>query len=181
MTREDKTAIIEELREKFVQSPFFYICDAAGMTVAQTNNFRRLCFERGVEYRVIKNTLIKKALETSDTDYSTFEGTVLKGFSGVLFHADNAKAPAKLLKEFYKGGPKIPVLKGASVDSSIFIGADQLETLIALKSRQELIGEVVGLLQSPAKNVISALKGQGGKIAGILKTLSERGEEQQAA
>jgi large subunit ribosomal protein L10 len=175
MTREEKTAVIEELREKFSTSPNFYVCDASGMTVEQTNNFRRLAFERGLEYRVFKNTLIKKALETSGVDYTEFNTGVLKGMSGVLFAADNMKAPAKLLKDFYRqSNAKLPALKGASIDASFYIGADQLDALTALKSRQELIGEVIGLLQSPAKNVISALKGQGGKIAGIVKTLSER-------
>lgn len=175
MTREEKTAVIEELREKFTSSPNFYVCDASGMTVEQTNNFRRMCFERGLEYRVFKNTLIKKALETSGVDYTEFNAGVLKGFSGVLFAAENMKAPATLLKDYHKqSNSKMPALKGASIDSSFFIGADQLDALTKLKSKQELIGEVIGLLQSPAQNVISALKGQGGKIAGILKTLGER-------
>ncbi len=175
MTREEKTAVIEELREKFASSPNFYVCDASGMTVAQTNNFRRMCFERGIEYRVFKNTLIKKALETSGATNDEFNTKVLKGFSGVMFAPENFKAPASLLKDFYKqSNAKMPALKGATVEASYFIGAEQLDALTMLKSKQELIGDVIGLLQSPAKNVISALKGQGGKIAGIVKTLSER-------
>lgn len=175
MTREDKASIIEELSAKFANTPYFYITSAAGMSVAETNELRRLCFERGVEYRVIKNTLIKKALETLETDYTPFNNGVLKGFSGVMFHPESGKVPAKLIKEFKKstGSDKLS-LKGASVDSSIFIGADQLETLVALKSKQELLGEIIGLLQSPAKNVVSALKSGGNKLAGILKTLSEK-------
>jgi len=175
MTREDKGVIIEELSEKFKSVPYFYITDAAGMSVAETNRLRRMCFERGVEYRVVKNTLIKKALQTLDTDYSSFEGTVLKGFSGVMFHLESGKVPAKLIKDFRKesGNDKLK-LKGASIDFSLFIGADQLDTLMTLKTKNELIADVIALLQSPAKNVISGLQGGGNKLAGILKTLSER-------
>ena len=175
MTKEEKAVIIGELSQKFQTIPYFYITEATGLTVAQVNNFRRMCFQRGVEYRVVKNTLIAKALETLDTDYTSFNDTVLKGFSGVLFHPESGKVPAKLLKDFRKesGGDKLK-LKGASVDYSLFIGADQLDTLLNLKSKQELIGDVIGLLQSPAKNVVSALTSGGGKLAGILKTLSER-------
>jgi large subunit ribosomal protein L10 len=175
MTREEKSVIIDELSDKLKKTPFFYIVDAGGMSVDETNNLRRKCFGSGIEYRVIKNTLIAKALETLDTDYSSFDGTVLKGFSGIMFHPESGKAAAKLIKEYRKesGNDKLK-LKGASVDNSLFIGEDQLDTLIALKSKEELIGEIIGLLQSPAKNVISALQGGGNKLAGILKTLSER-------
>ncbi|GAB4032584.1 50S ribosomal protein L10 [Spirosoma endophyticum] len=175
MKREDKGAIIEELTEKFQSTPFFYITEANGMTVAETNNLRRMCFDRGIEYKVVKNSFIKKALEPLDTDYTPFNDTVLHGQSAVMFHPDNGKAPAKLIKEFRRTSDKLQ-LKAASIDYSLFIGADQLDTLIALKSKEELIGEIIGLLQSPAKNVISALQGGGNKLAGILKTLSEREE-----
>lgn len=175
MKRDEKGVMIEELTGKFQSIPFFYITEANGMTVAETNNLRRMCFERGIEYKVVKNTFIKKALETLEADFTPFNDTVLQGQSAVMFHADNGKAPAKLIKEFRKTSDKLR-LKGASIDSSLFIGADQLDTLIALKSREELIGEIIGLLQSPAKNVISALQGGGNKLAGILKTLSEREE-----
>jgi len=174
MIREKKHAIIEELSGKFASTPYFYITDASGMSVELTNKLRRLCFERGVEYRVVKNTLIQKALETLPTDYASFDGTVLKGFSGIMFHPESGKVPAKLIKDFLKENKDKLKLKGASVDSSLFIGHDQLDTLLNLKSKQELIGEVIGLLQSPAKNVISALQSGGNKLAGILKTLSER-------
>ncbi|MDF7821926.1 50S ribosomal protein L10 [Runella sp. MFBS21] len=175
MTREEKAVIIEELSDKFKAVPYFYIVDAAGMTVEETNNLRRKCFNQGVEYRVVKNTLIAKALETLDTDYESFNDSVLKGFSGIMFHPESGKVAAKLIKEFRKesGNDKLK-LKGASVEYSLFIGENQLDTLLTLKSRQELIGEIVGLLQSPAKNVVSALQSGGGKLAGILKTLSER-------
>lgn len=174
MTKEEKGAIIEELAEKFAATPYFYITDASGLNVAKTNELRRLCFERGIEYRVVKNTLISKALEKLDTDYSSFDGTVLKGFSGVMFHEESGKVAAKLIKDFLKANKNSIQLKGASVDSALFIGHDQLDTLLNLKSKQELIGEVIGLLQSPAKNVISGLQSGGNKLAGILKTLSEK-------
>lgn len=174
MTKEEKGAIIEELSEKFANTPYFYITDASGLNVAKTNELRRLCFERGIEYRVIKNTLIRKALESTNTDYSSFDAEVLTGFSGVMFHQESGKVAAKLIKDFLKANKNSIKLKGASVDSSIFIGHDQLDTLLTLKSKQELVGEIIGLLQSPAKNVISGLQSGGNKLAGILKTLSER-------
>jgi len=175
MTREEKAAIIEKLSSKFQNTPYFYIVDAAGMTVEETNNLRRKCFTQGVEYLVAKNTLIAKALETLDTDYTSFNDTVLTGFSGIMFHPESGKLAAKLIKEYRKeSGNKKLKLKGASVDYSLFIGENQLDTLLTLKSKQELLGEVIGLLQSPAKNVVSALQSGGGKLAGILKTLSER-------
>ncbi len=174
MTREEKLVIINELSDKFKNSPFFYVVDASGMSVGETNDLRRKCFSQGIEYRVFKNTLISKALETLETDYTPFN-EVLRGFSGIMFHPESGKAAAKLIKEFRKesGNDKLK-LKGASVDYSLFVGENQLDTLLTLKSKQELVGEVIGLLQSPAKNVVSALQSGGGKLAGILKTLSER-------
>jgi large subunit ribosomal protein L10 len=174
MTREEKAQIIAELTERFASTNYFYITDASGMTVEEINNFRRTCFNNGIEYKVYKNTLISKALETLDADYTPFDNQVLKGASGVLFSPESGKAPAKLLKDFYKSGINKPVLKGASIDQSLFIGADQLDTLVSIKSKQELIGEIIGLLQSPAKNVVSALQSGGSKLAGIVKTLSEK-------
>lgn len=177
MTREEKAAVIDELSQKFEATPYFYITNASGMSVEEVNQLRRLCFDRGVEYRVIKNTLIRKALETSSTDYTPFDESVLKGFSGVMFHPESGKVPAQLIKDFRKKSGKDKLkFKGASVDSSLFIGADQIDKLISLKSKQEMLGEVIGLLQSPAKNVLSALLGGGNKLAGILKTLSEKEE-----
>lgn len=175
MTREEKAIVIEELVQKFSNNDNFYITDASGMSVAQTNDLRRLCFEKGIEYNVFKNTLIQKALEQMDTDYTPFDESVLRGFSGVMFSGENANSPAKLIKEFRKkSGGESPVLKGASIDTDLFIGEENLNMLSNLKSKAELIGEVITLLQSPAKNVISGLQGSGGKLAGILKTLSER-------
>lgn len=174
MTREEKAVIIDELSQKFASTPYFYITNAAGMSVSEVNALRSLCFERGVEYRVVKNTLIKKALETLDTDYTPFD-EALKGFSGIMFHPESGKVPAQLIKDFKKksGSDKLK-FKGASVDTALFVGESQLDVLISLKSKQELIGEVIGLLQSPAKNVIGALTSGGQNLAGILKTLSEK-------
>ncbi|WP_026996686.1 50S ribosomal protein L10 [Flectobacillus major] len=175
MTKEEKAVIIGELSEKFAATPYFYITDTAGLTVAEVNAFRRLCFQRGLEYRIVKNTLIAKALETTGTDYTPFNDTVLKGMSGVIFSPENPKTPAKLIKDFKKEAGKDKIrFKGASIEGGLFIGEDQLAALENVKSRQEMIGDIIGLLQSPAKNVVSALQSSGGKLAGILKTLSER-------
>ncbi len=175
MKKEDKGIIIQELSDKFAKFNYFYITDASGMTVENVNKFRKLCYSKGIEYKVVKNSLIKKALESTKTDYSPFHGTVLKGFSGILF-ADSGNGPAKLLKEFYKTGIDKPKLKGASVNSDLFIGENQLDVLATLKSKNELIGDIISALQSPAQNVISGLQSGGQKISGVLKTLSERPE-----
>ena len=175
MTKEEKGVIIKELGEKFAVTPYFYITDTGGLTVAEVNNFRRMCFQRGFEYRVVKNTLIAKALETTGVDYSAFNDTVFKGLAGIIFSPDNAKTPAKLIKDFKKEAGKTKItFKGASIEGSLFIGEDQLPALENVKSKQEMIGEIIGLLQSPAKNVISALQSGGQKLSGILKTLSEK-------
>lgn len=174
MTREDKAVVIQELNEKFANNPYFYITDASGLSVAKTNDLRRMCFNSGVEYVVVKNKLIQKALETLDTDYSSFKDSVLKGFSGVMFHPESGKAPATLIQDFLKKNKDSIKLKGASIDGGLYIGHDNLEALSQLKSRTEMIGEVIGLLQSPAKNVLGALQSGGNKLAGIVKTLSEK-------
>ena len=173
MTREEKAKIIEELSQKFKASNYFYIADASGLTVAQINDFRKRCYENKVEYKVYKNTLIKKAFDLSETDYSEFSD-ILKGFSGVLFAKDAGNAPAKLIKEFRKAGYDKPELKGAFIDSEIYIGDQHLDALSKLKSKNELIGEIISLLQSPAKNVIAALKSAEHKLAGVVKVLGER-------
>lgn len=177
MTKQEKTQVISELAEKFKDNNNFYFADASGLTVAEINNFRRLCFERGVDYNVYKNTLIRKALETLSTDYSSFDEGVLKGFTGIIFSKENSNLPAKIIKEFRKadGGDR-PLFKGASIDTDLFIGEDQLDALSKLKSKFELIGDVIMLLQSPAKNVISSLKSSSDTLAGIIKTLADREE-----
>ncbi len=176
MTREEKAKIIDGLTEKLSKTDYFYITDASGLSVAKTNNFRKLCFDKKLEYKVFKNTMIKKALENLKTDYSSFNDEVLSGFSGIIFSPESGNLPAKVIKDFRSKDKKStkPVLKGASIDSDLFIGDDKLEMLSTLKSKVELIGDVIGLLQSPAKNVISALESGKHKLAGIVKTLSER-------
>jgi len=177
MTRAEKESIVAELYQKFSETNNFYITDPQGLNVESINNFRRLCFNKGIEYKVYKNTLIKKALEKLDTDYSSFDDTVLKGFSGILFSPESGNTPAKIIKEFRKSAKSeelLPLLKGASISSDLFIGEEYLDTLSQLKSKAELIGEVISLLQSPARNVISALQGSRHTLAGLIKTLSER-------
>jgi large subunit ribosomal protein L10 len=182
MTREEKHQIVGDLSEKFANTSFFYIMDASDMTVAHINRFRRMCFEKGMDYKVYKNTLIRKALDTLPGNTEEMDAA-LKGYSGILFSNESGSAPARMLKDFYKANPPAkkdmpnkPVFKGAYIDSDIFVGSDQLEVLTKIKSKNELIGEVIGLLQSPAKNVVGALQSGGNKLAGILKTLSEKGE-----
>ena len=172
MTREEKSKYIEDLAAKLSESGVFYLTDTAGLTVDVVNQLREKCFKSSIELRVVKNTLLRKAMERIEgTDYSELYG-VLSGPTAIMF-SEVGNAPAKLIKDFRKKNEK-PLLKGAFVDHSIFTGDASLDSLVALKSKNELIGDIVGLLQSPAKNVVSALKGQGGKIAGILKTLEER-------
>ena len=156
MTREEKAVIIDELSQKFASTPYFYITNANGMTVSEVNTLRGLCFERGVEYRVVKNTLIKKALETLETDYSSFD-EVLKGFSGVMFHPESGKVPAQLIKEFKKksGNDKLK-FKGASVDSSVFVGESQLDVLISPASHDSAVERSAHLLvHSPSESNLS--------------------------
>ena len=152
----------------------FYVTDASGMTVAQVNEFRRICFKNNIEYKVIKNTFIQKALESLDTDYTPFHNEVLKGFSGVMFVKENGSTPAKAILEFKKKYKDKLTLKGASIDTDLFIGADQLDTLSKLKSKDQLIGEVIGLLNSPIQNVLGGLNSGKHILAGLVKTLSER-------
>jgi large subunit ribosomal protein L10 len=175
MTREEKAKIIDELSDKFANNSHFYITDASGFTVAQVNNFRRLCFKSGVEYRVYKNTLIQKALERQkNADFSPLFDT-LKGFSGVIFSKESGNTPAKVIKEFRTKMEGKPVLKGASINSDLFIGDENLKMLTELKSKNELIGDVLAALQAPAKNVISALVSSKNTVAGLVKALEERG------
>jgi large subunit ribosomal protein L10 len=173
MNREQKAEIVATLTQKLNECNFIYLTDVSTLDAQKTNQLRREFFKGGIEMEVAKNTLIEKAIEQSDKNFGNLVD-VLKGNTALLFSTDS-KTPAKIIKDFRKKDTK-PALKGAYIDSDIFIGDDQLESLIALKSKNELIGEVIGLLQSPAQNVISALKSGGGKIAGIVKTLSERPE-----
>jgi len=172
MKREEKQEIVKALAEQIKSYGNFYITDTADLTVAKINGIRRKCFDRGIAMQVVKNTLIKKALIEVGVDSEEIFGT-LKGASTLLF-SETGNAPAKLIKELRKEGNK-PVLKGAFIDSAIFIGDNQIDALSQLKSKNELIGDIIGLLQSPAKNVISGLKSGGSTIAGLVKTLQERG------
>jgi large subunit ribosomal protein L10 len=177
MTRDEKKVIIDGLTEKFKENPFFYITDASGFSVAQINAFRRTCYERGVEYKVYKNTLIKKALDNLDSDYSKLSDEALKGFSGIIFSKETSNLPAKVLLDFRKklGKKEVrPLFKGAGIDSDVFIGEANLEVLASLKSKEELLGDLISLLQSPAKNLVSALQSGQNNITGVLKTLAER-------
>lgn len=173
MTKEQKIKLVQELTETFKTYPNFYITDMGGLTVEKVGKLRRLCFEKDIKVQVVKNTLIRKALENLEGDFSEVYDS-LKQQSSIFFTTSEApSAPAKVIEEFRKSEEK-PVLKAAVIETAVFTGDDQLKALTSLKSKAELIGEVVGLLQSPAKNVISALQSGGGKLAGILKTLSER-------
>ncbi|MCS6818541.1 MAG: 50S ribosomal protein L10 [Chitinophagales bacterium] len=173
MTKAEKTQEIQELKEKFSKAQYFYLTDSSTLNVETINKFRRLCFNKGVEFRVAKNTLIRKALEQVGGNYEELY-QVLHGPTGILF-ANEGAVPAKLLKEFRGSDKTKPALKGAYIDSSIFIGDNQLDVLASLKSKAELLGEIITLLQSPARNVISALQSSSGqKIAGLLKAIEEK-------
>jgi large subunit ribosomal protein L10 len=172
MTKEEKHDLVQALAEQIKEYGNFYITDTADLTVEKVNNIRRKCFESDITMQVAKNSLIKKAMEAAGGDFSPMYD-VLKGSSSVLF-SKSATAPAKLIKQLRKKSDK-PILKAAYIDSAIFVGDKQLDTLINLKSKEQLIGEIIGLLQSPAKNVISALQSGGNILAGVVKTLQERG------
>ncbi|MBL7864274.1 MAG: 50S ribosomal protein L10 [Cyclobacteriaceae bacterium] len=174
MTREEKGQIIDELAVKFSQHNHFYITDASGFSVGQINAFRRICFNQGVEYRVYKNTLIRKALEKQSTGNFEPVFKVLHGFSGVIFSKEQGNAPAKAIKEYRKKNEGKPAFKAASIQSDLFFGEENLTLLSELKSKNELIGEVISLLQSPAKNVLSALMSSKQTVAGLVKTLEQR-------
>ncbi len=172
MNREEKRVIIDTLAEKLQQYPHFYLTDISGLDAQQTAALRRQCFDRQISLVVVKNTLFTKALEKVEKADAQLVG-VLEGSTSVMF-CDNAKAPAALIKEFRKTNPK-PILKGAWAQESVFVGEGALEDLINIKSKEELIGQIIGMLQSPAQNVISALQAAGGgKIAGLVKSLEER-------
>jgi len=171
MTKEEKYDLVIDLTEQMKEFGNFYITDTSNLTVDKVNGIRRQCFENDITMKVAKNSLIRKAMEAAGGDFTpVFD--VLKGSSSILF-SKSATAPAKLIKQLRKKGDK-PVLKAAYIDAAVFIGDNQLDTLINLKSKEQLVGEIIGLLQSPAKNVISALQSGGNTIAGLVKTLQER-------
>jgi large subunit ribosomal protein L10 len=172
MKREEKDLIIDSIVDNLNKYNCFYLTDISTLTVEKTNQLRRICFKKEVKLNVAKNTLIKKALERLEGDYSPLF-PALKGSTAIMY-SDTGNAPAKLIKDFRKTSER-PLLKGAWIDSSIFVGDNQLDALVALKSKNELIADIIALLQSPAKNVISGLQSGGQKLSGILKTLEERG------
>ena len=172
MKKEQKDTIIVDLGQKLKEYPHFYLVDVTGMNAEATSSLRRKCFKNEIKMIVVKNKLLHKAFEESEIDYEPLYGT-LKGNTAVMF-CQTANVPAKLLKDYKNDG--IPALKGAYAEEGFFVGADKLDELAALKSKNEVIAEIVALLQSPAKNVVSALQSGANTIHGVLKTLGERPE-----
>lgn len=171
MTREEKSQVIQDLTTQLADSAIIYLADISGLNAQATSDLRRACFKENITLNVVKNTLLAKAMEASEKDFGDLPG-VLKGNTSLMI-AEQSSAPAKLIKDFRKKSNR-PLLKGAFIEEAVYIGDEQLDALVAIKSKEEVIGDIIGLLQSPAKNVISGLKSGGGKLAGIVKTLSER-------
>ena len=171
MTREEKSLEIKEILEVLKSNQNIYLTDISGLNALETSNLRRMCFKAGVKLSVVKNTLLEKAMNDSDKDFGSLMDT-LKGNTSVMI-AEVSSAPAKLIKNFRKKSDK-PILKGAMIEEDIYIGDDQVEMLFAIKSKEELVGDIILLLQSPAKNVISALTSSSGKLSGILQTLTNK-------
>lgn len=172
MTKEEKAKYVDDLTAQLANNNIIYLTDTANLTVEAVNTLRRRAFNAGIQMRVVKNTLLAKAMDRVEGKEFGELKDVLKGATSIMF-AEVSNAPAKLIEDFRKKSDK-PVLKGAYIEEAIFIGDNQVKALCDLKSKEELIGDIIGLLQSPAKNVISGLKGAGGTIAGLLKTLEER-------
>ena len=171
MTREEKAQVIKELTTQLADNTNIYLTDISGLNAGSTSDLRRACFKANVQLAVVKNTLLEKAMEASDREFGELP-TVLKGNTSVMY-SETGNAPAKVIKTFRKKSEK-PLLKGAFIEETIYLGDDQLDMLVDIKSKEELIGDIIGLLQSPAKNVVSALQSSGGKLSGILKTLSQK-------
>lgn len=173
MNKEEKAKYIDDLVAELTASNIFYLADTAELTVETVNSLRRKCFQANITMRVVKNTLLEKAMDRVEgKDFGNLKDT-LKGATSIMF-SEVGNAPAKLIKEFRAKNDK-PLLKGAYIEEAIYVGDNQLDALVSIKSKEELLGDIVALLQSPAKNVISGLQGSGGnKIAGLLKALEER-------
>ncbi len=171
MTRKEKANVIQDLTTQLGDNATIYLADISGLDASTTSALRRACFKADIKLAVVKNTLLEKAMEASDKEFGELP-EVLKGNTSLMF-SEIANAPAKVIKNFRKKSDK-PLLKGAFIEEAVYIGDNQLDMLVSIKSKEEMIGEIIGLLQSPAKNVISGLKSGGGKLAGIIKTLSER-------
>ena len=172
MNKQEKNQMIDSLSTMLKENPHFYLTDTSGLTVEKTNKLRRLCFDKNIKMVVVKNTLLSQAMEKTSSNYEPLHDT-LKGSTSIMF-CSVANDPAKLIKDFRKEGNEKPVLKAAYVEESVYIGHNQLDALANIKSKNEMIGEVIALLQSPAKNVISGLLSGKNKIAGIVKTLESR-------
>ena len=171
MTREQKNNAIENLKEALGGLKNLYLADIAGLDASQTSALRRACFKENIKLQIVKNTLLSKAMEASTHDFGELTN-ILKGNTSLMF-SESGNAPAKVIKSFRKKSDK-PILKGAFIEEAIYIGDETLEALVAIKSKDELIGEIIALLQSPTKNIVSALESGGGKLSGIIKSLSER-------
>ncbi len=174
MKKELKAQVIESISAQLKETPNFYVTDISGLNAEQTAKLRRACFEAGIKLSVVKNTLFAHVLDASENEELKLIDQVLVGSTAIMY-TEAANAPAKLIKKFTKEtGLDKPALKGAYVQECAFIGADKLEELAAIKSKEELIGDIIGLLQSPVRNVLSALQSAGSTVAGIVKTLSEK-------
>ena len=171
MTREEKSKVIVELTAQLADNANIYLADISGLNAGTTSDLRRACFKANIKLAVVKNTLLEKAMEASERDFGNLPST-LKGNTSVMY-SETGNAPAKVIKAFRKKSEK-PLLKGAFIEEAVYLGDDQVEALVNIKSKDELIGDIIGLLQSPAKNVVSALQSGGGTLAGIIKTLSEK-------
>ena len=171
MTREEKSQVIETLTAELSEVKTLYLTDTAGLNAKDTTALRRACFKAGIRLSIVKNTLLSKAMDASDKDFGDLK-EVLKGNTSLMF-SEVGNAPAKVIKDFRRKSDK-PLLKGAYIEEAVYVGDDQIDFLVAIKSKEELIGDIITLLQSPVKNVVSGLKSGGGKLAGIIKTLSER-------
>jgi large subunit ribosomal protein L10 len=173
MKKEEKNQSVNVLAEKLSLTNNFYLTDISNLNVETSNRLRRICFKRNIQLKMVKNTLLRKAMEKSGKDFATLFD-ILKGSTSIMF-CEVANDPAKLIREFRKTAPK-PILKAAYVEEMVYVGDDQLDALVSIKSKNEMIGEVIGILQSPLKNVISALQSGSNKLSGIVKTLSEKPE-----
>lgn len=171
MTREQKANVIGQLTAKLADSANIYLTDVSGLNAETTSNLRRACFKANIKLEVVKNTLLAKAMEASDKNFEDLS-TVLVGNTAMMF-SEAGNAPAKLIQEFRKKSDK-PILKGAFIEEAVYLGDDMVKALVNIKSKDEFIGEIIGLLQSPVKNVVSALESGGATIAGIIKILSEK-------
>lgn len=176
MKKELKAQIIETISAQLKEYPHFYLTDISGLNAGQTSSLRRKCFEEGIKLSVVKNTLLTHVLKGMENSELNELLPILKGNTAIMF-TEVPGAPAKLIKKVAKELGGKPELKGAYVQECAFVGADKLEELASIKSKEELIADIVALLQSPARNVVSALQSAGGKLAGIVKTLSEKEEK----